>query len=205
MAENKIFEEIRLGLDEEFVHEADALCALYFVEEGRVVLRSGRYEGRAVEAGQTFAVPAREALVMAAATESVVYRLRFPVEICNALLGSKIAIWGGDFVPLPDGDFREKIEGMYAPGVNVNQIIQQSGLPATTFRRRFRSVFGVSVSQWLATRRNEEILQAITSTDTPFADIARLHSLTPEYLSRLCAALYGASPSALRAAAPASR
>ena len=95
-------------------------------------------------------------------------------------------------------EFKRMILANYRLHQNANDLVQESGMPSTTFRRKFLAAFGVPVGKWLIDRRTENIYYDILYTDQRFVDIAKKYALTPTYLVDFCRRKFGRTPTALR-------
>ena len=86
----------------------------------------------------------------------------------------------------------------YACEINAQQLISLTGLPAATFNRKFKKAFGMTIGQWLNSKRKENILRDLIMTDLSQKEIANKYNITPNYLSNFCKEQFGSTPSSLR-------
>lgn len=104
------------------------------------------------------------------------------------------------FYPILNDDFnfKAKIMQLYSSSQNVNELIEQSGLPSTTFNRKFKVAFHTTPSKWLAQKKKESLLNEIRMTDLPLKEIAEEFNFTPNYLIKFCKDHFGQTPTELR-------
>lgn len=104
------------------------------------------------------------------------------------------------FYPILNDDFnfKAKIMQLYSSSKNVNELIEQSGLPASTFNRRFKTAFHTTPNKWLVQKKKESLLNEIRMTDLPLKEIAEEFNFTPNYLIKFCKDHFGQTPSELR-------
>ena len=95
-------------------------------------------------------------------------------------------------------DFQTLVYRLYSHVHNANELIELSGIPAGTFRRKFMNTFGMSVGKWLAFKREENILNDIVHTDLPFKEIAKKYGLTVNYFFNYCQEHFQKTPMELR-------
>lgn len=97
-----------------------------------------------------------------------------------------------------DFNFKTEILQLYSSSQNVNELIEQSGLSATTFNRKFKAAFHTTPSKWLAQKKKESLLNEIRMTDLPLKEIAEGFNFTPNYLIKFCKDHFGQTPTELR-------
>lgn len=97
-----------------------------------------------------------------------------------------------------DFAFKQQILRIYTPDMNVEEMILRSGLPATSFNRRFGKAFGTTPRQWLVNRKKKGILTDLSMGDLPIKEIACKYGFTPNYFNEFCRAKLGGKPSELR-------
>lgn len=97
-----------------------------------------------------------------------------------------------------NSDFQTIVYRLYTHVQNANELIELSGIPAGTFRRKFQSTFGTSVGKWLAFKRREKILDDLVNSDMPIKEIAKKYALTPNYLFNYCREHFNMTPTELR-------
>lgn len=95
-------------------------------------------------------------------------------------------------------DFKALVMGIHRQARNVNDLIGLSGLPPTSFKRKFLATFGMSAGKWMTAKKEEDILNDILMTDLSFSEIAGKHYLTPNYLTRFCKEHFRKTPTELR-------
>lgn len=97
-----------------------------------------------------------------------------------------------------DFDFKQSILSMYTYTINVQEMIGISGLPTTSFNRRFLKAFGQPPGRWLINKKKKDILKYLQMTDMPIKDIASKFGFTPNYFYKFCHRYMGESPAVLR-------
>lgn len=82
---------------------------------------------------------------------------------------------------------------------SLEEIIMDSGLPVSTFNRKFQEIFGVSPYQWIIAKRAEDIHRKLTQTDKSVAEIMRkFHFKDYAHFNRFCRFYLGANPTDIR-------
>lgn len=97
-----------------------------------------------------------------------------------------------------DFDFKQQILKIYTPDMNVEEMIVRSGLPTTSFNRKFGKAFGTTPRQWLVNRKKKDILNDLSMKNMSIKEIACKYGLTPNYFNEFCRSQLGCSPSELR-------
>ena len=104
------------------------------------------------------------------------------------------------FYPILSNDFnfKAKIMQLYSNSQNVNELIERSGFPVTTFNRKFKAAFHCTPNQWLTQRKKENMRHEIRMTDLPLKKIAEDFNFTPNYLIKFCKDHFNRTPTELR-------
>ena len=96
-------------------------------------------------------------------------------------------------------DFKQVIQRLYTPSINVQEMIEQTGLPSTSFNRKFMKSFGVTPRKWLIEKKKKDILRDLMMSDRSLKEIARTYGFSPNYFIEFCRTHLGAPPHELRA------
>ena len=104
------------------------------------------------------------------------------------------------FYPILNDDFnfKTKILQLYSIDKNVNELIELTGLPTTTFNRKFKAAFQTTPSKWLTHKKQRYMLNKIRMTELPLKEIAEQFNFTPNYLVKFCKDHFGQTPNKLR-------
>lgn len=97
-----------------------------------------------------------------------------------------------------DFDFKKSVLAHYTYGANSQQLASLLNLSAATFNRKFKKNFGMSVGQWLISKKKENILRDLLMTDLSLKEIASKYDFTPNYLINFCKEHFGDTPIGLR-------
>lgn len=97
-----------------------------------------------------------------------------------------------------DFDFKQTILQNYTPEMNVNDMINRSGMPSASFNRKFMKAFGTTPRQWLAQKKERSILCDLLMSDLTIKEIAAKYGFSPNYFSKFCFMHLGGSPIELR-------
>lgn len=97
-----------------------------------------------------------------------------------------------------DFDFKLSVLRIYSPAINVEEMIERSGLPPTSFNRKFLKAFGTTPRRWLVRKKRKSILCDLQMSDLTVKEIALKYGLTPNYFNHFCQLQLGASPHDLR-------
>lgn len=95
-------------------------------------------------------------------------------------------------------DFKQSILSMYTYTINVQELINISGLPPTSFNRKFLKAFGLPPGKWLLEKKKNDILKYLIMTDMPIKEIASKFGFTQNYFYKFCRQYMGDSPAELR-------
>ena len=82
--------------------------------------------------------------------------------------------------------------------MNVNDMIERSGMASASFNRRFTKAFGTTPRQWLAQKKGKSILCDLRMSDLTVKEIAAKYGFSPNYFIRFCQLHLGNSPVELR-------
>mgnify|MGYP002309629985 FL=1 len=97
-----------------------------------------------------------------------------------------------------DVDFKKFVIRIAAKAQSVKELINLSGMPPTSFNRKFQQAFGISAGNWLTEKKKEGILQEIMLGEMSVAQIAEKFAFTPNYLILFCKTHFGHTPMELR-------
>lgn len=97
-----------------------------------------------------------------------------------------------------DFDFKQTILQNYTPDMNVNDMIERSGMASASFNRRFTKAFGTTPRQWLAQKKGKSILCDLRMSDLTVKEIAAKYGFSSNYFIRFCQLHLGSSPAELR-------
>lgn len=97
-----------------------------------------------------------------------------------------------------DFDFKQQILRIYTPAMNVEEMIERTGLPTTSFNRKFARAFETTPRRWLIDRKKKDILTDLSMGDMPIKEIACKYGFTPNYFNEFCRLQLGDTPSELR-------
>lgn len=97
-----------------------------------------------------------------------------------------------------DVDFKKFVIRIAAKAQSVKELINLSGMPPTSFNRKFQQAFGISAGNWLTEKKKEGILQEIMLGEMSVAQIAEKFAFTPNYLVLFCKTHFGHTPMELR-------
>lgn len=104
------------------------------------------------------------------------------------------------FAPIlgKDDDFKTKVLMTYSQAANAQELADLLNMSSSTFNRKFRDTFNISVGKWLMDRKKEKIYNDILITNTPISEIAFKYSLTVNHLIAFCKKHFGMTPTEMR-------
>lgn len=97
-----------------------------------------------------------------------------------------------------DFDFKQTILQNYTPEMNVNDMIDRSGMPSASFNRRFKKTFGTTPRQWLAQKKGRSILCDLRMSNLAVKEIAAKYGFSSNYFIKFCQLHLGNTPVELR-------
>lgn len=97
-----------------------------------------------------------------------------------------------------DIDFKNKILSIGDEAKSVKELINLTGMPPTTFNRKFQNAFGMSAGQWMTENKKEGILKDIVLTNISVAQIAKKYGFTSNYFISFSKDHFGYTPTELR-------
>lgn len=95
--------------------------------------------------------------------------------------------------------FKSLVLAHYRKAEYTDKLAEMCGYSLHTFRRIFKSEFGISVHKWLTSKRAELIRYRLSLACIPFSDIiAEFHFSSPQQFNRFCKDNLGDAPQNLR-------
>lgn len=99
-------------------------------------------------------------------------------------------------------EFEAFVMDNYLKTKGVKEFVDLSGMNLSTFNRKFKAHFNESPYQWLIKQKSKHIYYALTATHKTIASIAKeFHFADASHFNRYCKAMFGNSPSKIRAEA----
>lgn len=97
-----------------------------------------------------------------------------------------------------DYEFKQTVLGAYSPAINVQELIHRSGMPPTSFNRKFVEVFGTTPRRWLIDRKKGNILCDLLMTELSTKELAQKYGLSANYFNVFCQQHLGGAPLDIR-------
>lgn len=99
-------------------------------------------------------------------------------------------------------EFETFVMDNYLKTKGVKEFVDLSGMNLSTFNRKFKAHFNESPYQWLIKQKSKHIYYALTATHKTISAIAKeFHFADASHFNRYCKAMFGNSPSKIRAEA----
>lgn len=95
-------------------------------------------------------------------------------------------------------DFKARVLQIYPNAKTARELTDMMNMSQTAFNRKFRDVFGVSVRQWLISKKKEKLIRDILMTDMTMAELSEKYEFSDNYISTFCRKHFGMPPTELR-------
>lgn len=104
------------------------------------------------------------------------------------------------FYPVIGGnmDFKSRILENYNIHISVNELAKKFGMCYTSFLRKFKAEFGVTVQEWILNQKAKLIKAKLSFPETTISDIIREFDFTDApHFTKYCKKQYGCTPTEL--------
>ena len=95
-------------------------------------------------------------------------------------------------------DFKDRVLHTYPHVKTAKELTDMMNMSQTAFNRKFRDVFGVSVRQWLISKKKEKLIRDILMSDMTMAELSEKYEFSDNYISTFCRKHFGMPPTELR-------
>lgn len=104
------------------------------------------------------------------------------------------------FAPLltEEFEFKQLILSSYNKKLNVQEMIDCTGMSQSTFTRKFIKVFGITPKQFLTQRKRSALLRDIVTSQLSIKELAEEYGMTQNYITKFTHQTFGMTPTELR-------